>query len=72
MPTNAERAERARVILEACGLHVGDPNDQSANLTDVLADLMHLSFGQPALGLEFNHRLEMARQHFEAEIEEEI
>jgi hypothetical protein len=44
MPTNAERAECARVILEAYGLYVGDPNDQSANLTDVLAHLIHLAF----------------------------
>jgi hypothetical protein len=72
MPTNDERAERGRVILEAYGLYVGDPNDPSANLTDVLADLMHLSVRQPALGLQFNDRLEMAGQHFEAETEEEL
>ena len=71
MSTNDERAERARVILEAYGMYVGDPNDLRANLTDVLADLMHLSVRQPALELEFNHRLQMARQHFEAEAEEE-
>ena len=71
MPTNDERAKRARVILEAYGLYVGDPHDPRANLTDLLADLMHLSVRQPALGLEFSHRLEMARQHFEAEMEEE-
>lgn len=72
MPTNDERAERGRVILEAYGLYVGDPDDPSSNLTDVLADLMHLSIRQPSLGLEFNRRLEMARQHFEAEMEEEF
>jgi hypothetical protein len=71
MPTNDERAERARVILEAYGMYVGNPDDDKANLTDVLADLMHLSVRQRALGIEFNHRLEMARQHFEAETEEE-
>jgi hypothetical protein len=58
MPTNDERAERARVILEAYGMYVGDPDDPKANLTDVLVDLMHLSVRQRALGLEFNHRLE--------------
>ena len=42
MPTNDERAERARVILEAYGMYVGDPDDPKANLTDVLVDLMHL------------------------------
>ena len=43
-------------------MYVGDPDDPKANLTDVLVDLMHLSVRQRALGLEFNHRLEMARQ----------
>lgn len=71
MPTNDERAERARVILESYGRYVGDPDDPRANLTDVLTDLMHLSVRQRALGLEFNHRLEMARQHFEAETDGE-
>lgn len=53
-------------------LSFGDPYDTSANLTDVLADLMHVSIRQPELGLKFQDRLEMARQHFEAEMEEEL
>lgn len=70
MPTNDERAERGRVILETYGLRFGDPCDPNANLTDVLADLMHVAIRQPDLRLRFQSRLEMARLHFEAETEE--
>ena len=65
------REQSARVTLKAYGRYAGDPDDPRTNLTDVLTDLMHLSVRQRALGLEFNHRLEMARQHFEAETDEE-
>lgn len=70
MPTNDERAERGRVILESYAIRFGDPYDPSANLTDVLTDLMHVAIRQPQLGLNFQDRLEMARCHFDAETEE--
>ena len=70
MPTNEERAERGREILERYALQFGDPYDPSANLTDVLTDLMHAAFMQPELRLEFHASLEMASWHFEAETEE--
>lgn len=67
MPTNDERAERGREILELYAVQFGDPNDPSANLTDVLTDLMHLTAKEPELGLEFESSMKMARFHFEAE-----
>lgn len=70
MPTNDERAERGRAILEDYAIRFGDPFDPNANLTDVLTDLMHVAVRQPELGLSFQDRLEMARWHFDAETEE--
>ena len=72
MPTNDERAERGKAILENYGLRFGDSYDPSANLTDILTDLMHAAVRQAELGLKFQDRLEMAKWHFEAEIEEAI
>ena len=70
MPTNEERAERGREVLERYALQFGDPYDPSANLTDVLTDLMHAAFMQPELGLKFHASLEMASWHFDAEAKE--
>lgn len=70
MPTNDERAERGRKIIERYALQFGDPHDPTANLTDVLTDLMHTAVRQPELGLAFQASLEMARWHFEAEADE--
>ena len=72
MPTNEERAERGREILEIYSRQFGDPYDFTANLTDLLTDLMHTALSQPELGLEFQTSLRMAHGHFEAEIEEEL
>ena len=70
MPTNKERAERGREILEIYSRQFGDPYDPTANLTDVLTDLMHAAVSQPELGLEFQASLRMANGHFEAERKE--
>ncbi len=70
MPTNDERAERGRQILDMYALQFGDPYDPNANLTDVLTDLMHMAASQSDLGLEFQASLKMAGFHFEAESEE--
>lgn len=70
MPTNDERGERGRAILEVYALRFGDPYDPSANLTDVITDLMHAAIRHPELGLNFQDCFEMARWHFEAETEE--
>lgn len=70
MPTNDEREERGREVLAMYAMRFGDPHDLSANLTDVLTDLMHLTAQEPELGLEFESSLRMARVHFEAETEE--
>lgn len=71
MSTNNERAERGRSILEIYAIHYGDPSDYTANLTDILADLMHTAAKRPELGLNFDDRLRMARWHYEVEVEEE-
>ncbi|MBI4000295.1 MAG: hypothetical protein HY348_00735 [Nitrospira defluvii] len=70
MPTNDERAERGRKVLEMYAVQFGDPYDPRANLTDVLTDLMHLAARESDLGLEFQSSLKMATFHFEAETEE--
>ena len=70
MPTNDERAERARQVLEAYAVQFGDPHDSSGTLIDVLTDLMHLAAREPELGLDFESSLRMAQFHFEAEAEE--
>ncbi len=70
MPTNDERSERAKQVLEMYAVQFGDPYDPSGTLIDVLTDLMHLVTREPDLGLEFESSLRMARFHFEAETEE--
>ncbi|MDF0665828.1 MAG: hypothetical protein P0119_07095 [Nitrospira sp.] len=71
MPTNDERAERGRMILDFYAAKFGDPYDATANLTDVLADLMHTAFREHDLGLKFHERLNAAMMHFEEETVEE-
>ena len=71
MPTNAERAERARAILKTYTICCGDPTDHSASLRDLLTDLMHMVNTQFDLESNFNAHLEIAARHSEAEIEEE-
>ncbi len=70
MPTNDERAERGREVLEMYARQFGDPHDPRGTLIDVLTDLMHLTAREPELGLVFEGVLKMARFHFEAETEE--
>ena len=60
MPPNDERAARGREVLEMYTAKFCDPHDPSANLTDVLTDLMHLAAREPAWGLKFEDRLRMA------------
>lgn len=68
MPTNAERANRAKVLLEVYATHFGDPDDHSANLTDLLADLMHLSNKRIKPSLSFQKSLSLATLHFHDEV----
>ncbi len=71
MPTNDERGERGREVLDMYAVQFGDPDDPRSNLIDVLTDLiMHLAAREPELGLAFESSLKMARFHFEAETEE--
>jgi hypothetical protein len=50
----------------------GDPYDSTANLTDVLTDLIHTSSVRQELRLNFQSSLQMAVLHFEAETEEQL
>ncbi|MBA5872560.1 MAG: hypothetical protein GDA68_21595 [Nitrospira sp. CR2.1] len=70
LPTNDERAERAREVLEMYAVQFGDPYDPRGTLIDVLTDLMHLAAQEPGVALEFDSSLKMAQFHFEAEAEE--
>jgi len=72
MLANEERADRGRQILEIYARKFGDPYDPTANLTDVLTDLMHTAVIRPELGIEFKASLGMANLHFEAETEEQL
>jgi len=72
MLANEDRADRGREILEIYARLFGDPYDPSANLTDVLTDLMHTAAIRHELGLEFQTSLKMANIHFEAETEGQL
>lgn len=72
MSTNAERANRAISLLEAYAEHFGDLEDFNANLTDLLADLMHLVNQRIVTGVSFEKALELATLHFQDEIQESL
>lgn len=72
MLTNEERADRGRQLLDIYAQLFGDPYDSTANLTDVLTDLMHTSSVRQELRLNFQSSLQMAVLHFEAETEEQL
>lgn len=72
MLANQDRADRGRDILEIYARLFGDPYAPSANLTDVLTDLMHTAAIRHELGLDFQASLEMATIHFEAESKEQL
>lgn len=56
----SQRIKRARAALNT----VENNGDMADNLTDVLANLLHLAKDQ---GLDFDNHLRIARTHFEAE-----
>ncbi len=55
MNANAERADRGATILAFYAERFGDPLDNRANLTDILADLMHMALWQCELRLDFDN-----------------
>jgi hypothetical protein len=74
-PTNQERADRIRQIIETIAPYNEDSDDWQSGVTNILTDLMHFCrknktdpYGND---LNFDKELEMARINFEAEIEEE-
>lgn len=73
-PTNADRAERARLTLEYYRALIGATttgDDDQTIVGDLLADLMHLSAeSEDEAAFDVDRALSMARDHFEAEQDE--
>ncbi|MGE3227889.1 MAG: hypothetical protein AB7J30_00420 [Hyphomicrobium sp.] len=63
-PTNRERAIRAENALYGLCAAAGCNLDEA--LTDLLADLMHWT---AVTGRDFEHTLDTARIHFDAEVQ---
>lgn len=64
-PTNEERAEAARQALASVPKY--DPFD-TASITDLVADLLHLARQE---GVEPDYIIHTAQMNYQAEIEEE-
>lgn len=63
--TNAERASMAATVLE-CFAEVNETEDEPRiTLIDLLANIMHYC---KRSGVDFHFALEMAQEHYEAEI----
>lgn len=65
---NTARASFAATALVAFVKRVGE-NEMETNVSDLLADLMHLS---DALGIDFDNAVYAGRNHYEAEIRGEL
>lgn len=68
MPTNKDRAERARPLLDAYTNKHGASQAEHENLTDMIADILHLAHQE---GYEAVDVLEGAKNQLLDEIEEE-
>jgi len=69
VPTNEDRAERGRAILEEYGKLAGEPDEDTPTLlADLLADLRHLAREE---GVDFGKSSDMSKIHFNEEVEEE-
>ncbi len=60
MTSNRDRVNRAKAVLHT---YAGD-SELTANITDLLTDLMHLCEAEK---IPFENRVTMARIHFEEE-----
>lgn len=66
LPINSERAERAReVIVEYHDRHESTDDDLRVALVDLLADLQHFC---DDIGIDFEHALEVATEHYNCEL----
>jgi hypothetical protein len=65
--TNEERAQRAEAAIAA--YPGGDPEDLSATIVDLIADLMHLAH---ANDIEPDYVARMSQDHYNTEVEEEV
>lgn len=63
--TNNERAARARATTTQYVADKGTDDDLATGIMDLLADLMHLCAAQ---GMDFRRALDVACEHFEAEV----
>lgn len=63
--TNQDRASWGNTALSAFVVEVGDAGDEQTNLSDLLADLMHLADRQD---LDFAQALMVARGHYAEEV----
>jgi hypothetical protein len=68
MPSNIERVQVAEGAMRAMGELWLDEYDPEANLTDILADLMHWA---DSGGFDFDDCLRIARGHFAYEAAED-
>lgn len=69
MPSNTERADVADRAINAMGEAWIDQCDPEANLTDLLADLMHWAYVR---GFDFDGCLRVARGHYACEAADEL
>lgn len=69
-PTNEERAQRARDIVERYQkeTYFGEPEDLPTTLGDILAEFRHLAHEE---GIDFDKALLMSEIHFNEEQDEE-
>jgi len=67
-PTNEECGEIGRKALEAVGFPIENYDDLSTSIYDLVADLLHLA---RLNDIEPDFVIEMAQEHYQAEVEEE-
>jgi hypothetical protein len=67
--TNASRAKRAQDLVSRYSAAYRSEDDQMA-LSDLLADMMHLTFRRS--DMDFDDAMRMAEIHFMEELEEEL
>ncbi|MBU1248281.1 MAG: hypothetical protein KKB70_06260 [Proteobacteria bacterium] len=63
-PTNKDRAEIGRAVMNFFGSLPGQESDTTSGLVDVLTNLMHLAEDE---GIYFQSCVETAKMHFDQE-----
>ena len=65
MSENNNKASHGNTALSAYVNEIGDQGDEETNLSDLLADLHHMS---DALGLDWAELLNRSAEHYEEEV----